>query len=128
MRVGRLWLRRVWRVIDQWWWKPSPIRMLMWVPIAVFADAASGLHNHKPGDRVTVGSAVAVTLVAIAVAPLVISGLRMMVNEVIVGPTRARLIRRATGRSVYFSRGRMHERRRHARLAKKASDELDRTR
>jgi hypothetical protein len=32
------------------------------------------------------------------------------------GPVRAWLIRRATGRHVYWAKGRLHERRRHARL------------
>jgi hypothetical protein len=127
MGVRRLRLRRVWRVIDRWWWKPSALRMLMWMLVAGFASAAGGVGDREPGGRITFGKAVAVTVATIAIASVCIAGVRMIVNEIIVGPIRALLIRRATGRSVYFANGRLHERRRHARSAKKGSDELDRT-
>lgn len=110
-------------MIDRWWWRPSQIRVLIWLPVLIVAGSLGG--DHPAGQRFTAGRAVALAVAIVAIVPLVVSGVRLIVDDLVIGPARAWLIRRATGRSVYFSRGRLQERRRHARLEQKGSKHLD---
>ena len=100
------------RLIRQWWWKPSPIRLLVWVPIV---DLATSRLNHSPGQKETFVQILAVIVAVIGIAAMVMSGLRLIAGEMFIGPFRAWMIRRDTGRKVYYVRGAFHERRRHAR-------------
>src|SRR6266567_7663891 len=102
-------LRRVGRAIDCWWWRPSPQRALLGIPVAVIAVSVSG---RSAGEAYTVRSGICAVVAVTAMAPLLFTGSRLIAHALFIDPARAWLIRRSASRSGYGADGRRLERRR----------------